>query len=73
MSKLELLNNNGEKQVKNYIYVNYGKKLATTKAQVLLDKEEPKGLSMMFDLFSSLGSNKCKFKIKCPKRYTIFI
>ncbi len=57
-SVIAILNNNGEKQVKNYIYVNYGKKLATTKAQVLLDKEEPKGLSMMFDLFSSLNDGK---------------
>ncbi len=57
-SVIAILNNNSEEKVKNYIYVNYGKKLATKKAQVLLDKEEPKGLSMMFDLFSSLNEGK---------------
>lgn len=57
-SVIATLNNNSEEKVKNYIYVNYGKKLATKKAQVLLDKEEPKGLSMMFDLFSSLNEGK---------------
>lgn len=57
-SIIATLNNNSEEQVKNYIYVNYGKKLATKKAQVLLDKEEPKGLSMVFDLFSSLNDGK---------------
>ena len=57
-SIIATLNNNSEEQVKNYIYVNYGKKLATKKAQVLLDKEEPKGLSMLFDLFSSLNDGK---------------
>lgn len=57
-SVIATLNNNSEEKVKNYIYVNYGKKLATKKAQVLLDREEPKGLSMMFDLFSSLNEGK---------------
>lgn len=53
-----ILNNNSEKQVKKYIYEKYGKKLTTKKAHVLLDKEEPKGLSMLFDLFSSLNDGK---------------
>lgn len=57
-SVIGVLNNYSEEQVKKYIYENYGKKLAIKKAQALLNEEEPKGISMMIDLFSSVNDGK---------------